>query len=310
MTAPTIYRSTDASAPVLTGEIGKLVALLDACLVNGYGAKAAAGWTKEYSGANYAAYRQGSGLMHYLQVNDTAAQMARVVGYSAMTGILDGTGPFPTEAQVSGGLYVRKSVTASATARPWILFATEQVFYLFVFGNATVFGNFDGGDSHLGFGQLNSFLTGDTAHAFLQAATDTSTTSTTATATRQVLAALGVTGGHYLEAIYTQAGGSATFIKRPQSNLFSQTFSGLGGLAYPDPVSGSLLIEPMVAQEAANSFVRGTLPGLFDIAHVATSFAQFDTFSGKGSLVGTDFMIVRTGTTWAVAIQTTGDWHA
>ena len=42
MTAPTIYRSTDASAPVLTGEVGKLVDLLDACLVNGYGAKSAA----------------------------------------------------------------------------------------------------------------------------------------------------------------------------------------------------------------------------------------------------------------------------
>jgi hypothetical protein len=32
----TIYRSTDSGAPALTGEVNKVVALLDACLVNGY----------------------------------------------------------------------------------------------------------------------------------------------------------------------------------------------------------------------------------------------------------------------------------
>jgi hypothetical protein len=32
----TIYRSTDSGAPALTGEVNKLVLLLDACLVNGY----------------------------------------------------------------------------------------------------------------------------------------------------------------------------------------------------------------------------------------------------------------------------------
>jgi hypothetical protein len=40
-----IYRSTDGSAPVLTGQAGKLTDLLDAILVNGYGSKTAAGWT-------------------------------------------------------------------------------------------------------------------------------------------------------------------------------------------------------------------------------------------------------------------------
>jgi hypothetical protein len=309
MTAPTIYRSTDASAPVLTGEVGKLVALLDACLVNGYGANSAAGWTKSYSSTNYGAYRQGSGLQHYLWVNDSNAQMTRVVGYSAMTGILDGTGPFPTEAQFSAGLYVRKSVTANTTARPWILLATEQTFYLFIFGNATVFGNFDGGDAHLAFGQLVSFLSGDASHAFLMAATDTSTSSTTAAVARQVFPSLGAVGGHFIEASYTQTGGSAAFYKRPQANIYAQTISGNGGVTYPDPVSGSLLIEPMVAQESPSAIARGTFPGLFNVAHASTSFANFDTFAGKGSLVGINFLVIRTGS-YGVVMQTNGDWHA
>ena len=39
----TVYRSDDAGAPNLTGAAGSLIAILDAVLVNGYGAKPAAG---------------------------------------------------------------------------------------------------------------------------------------------------------------------------------------------------------------------------------------------------------------------------
>ena len=45
----TIYRSTDASPPVLNGTAGSLRALLLACLVDGYGAKAAAGWAETFN---------------------------------------------------------------------------------------------------------------------------------------------------------------------------------------------------------------------------------------------------------------------
>lgn len=38
-----VYRWDDASAPTLTGQLGSLITLLDAVLVNGYGSKTAAG---------------------------------------------------------------------------------------------------------------------------------------------------------------------------------------------------------------------------------------------------------------------------
>lgn len=44
-----VYRSTDADAPVLTGEVGTLVSLLDACLVNGYGSVAISSMTRSGS---------------------------------------------------------------------------------------------------------------------------------------------------------------------------------------------------------------------------------------------------------------------
>ena len=53
----TVYRFDDAGAPTLSAAAGALISVLDACLVNGYGAKPAAGWTKAFSGTNQAAYR-------------------------------------------------------------------------------------------------------------------------------------------------------------------------------------------------------------------------------------------------------------
>jgi hypothetical protein len=140
-----IYRSSDASAPSLTGQVGSLVALFDACLVNGYGSQTAAGWTKALTATNKAAYKQNttgannsSGM--YMYVDDTgpgagAAREARVCGFETMSAITPtGTGQFPTSAQSAigvGTLVIRKSTTADATARNWTLIANGQTIYLF-----------------------------------------------------------------------------------------------------------------------------------------------------------------------------------
>lgn len=148
-----VYRSTDASAPVLQGTVGSLIALLDACLVNGYGAKTAAGWTKAFSGVNKGAYRQNasgannSASPMYLYVDDAApgaggAREARLTGFETMTAITPtGTGQFPTAAQSTigvGAVVVRKSTTADTTARAWTLIANGQTLYLFTETGDTV----------------------------------------------------------------------------------------------------------------------------------------------------------------------------
>lgn len=142
-----VYRSTDASAPVLTGSVGALITVLDACLVNGYGSKTAAGWSKALSTTNKAAYQQNATGANnnpapmYLYVDDTgpgagAAREARVCGFETMSAITPtGTGQFPTSAQSAigvGTLVIRKSTTADATARAWTLVANGQTIYLFI----------------------------------------------------------------------------------------------------------------------------------------------------------------------------------
>src|SRR5882724_7747742 len=135
--AVTIYKSTDASAPVLTGQTGSLVALLDAVLVNGYGAKAAAGWTKAFAVANKGSYRMTTvgATGFYLDVDDSGssatlgARSARMRGYETMTAVATGTNPFPVIA-TTAGIQVYKSPTADATARAWILLADDKTFTL------------------------------------------------------------------------------------------------------------------------------------------------------------------------------------
>lgn len=141
-----VYKSTDGSAPVLTGAAGSLVALLDAILVNGYGAKTAAGWTIGFTAANKRAYLQNltganNAAGMYLYVDDSApgaggAREARACGFETMSAITPtGTGQFPTAAQSTigvGTLVIRKSTTADATARAWTCIANGQTIHLFI----------------------------------------------------------------------------------------------------------------------------------------------------------------------------------
>ena len=141
MTTVTIYRSTDRSAPTLEGVNGSLVALLDACLVNGYGSQSAAGWTIAYTTTNKRVYRNSTtdGTGFYLSVDDSGpggggAREARMTGFQAATGIGAGTGQFPTSGQLGigiGAVVCRKSTSADSTVRAWTLIADDTVFYLF-----------------------------------------------------------------------------------------------------------------------------------------------------------------------------------
>src|SRR5574337_1134523 len=107
MAAPTVYRSSDASAPTLSGTAGDLVNVFDKCLVAGYGAKSPAGWSKPYTGSSIAVFRQGGGNLHYLRVQDdgtvptSGAAEAVARGWEVKADANDtvdanNTGPFPS----------------------------------------------------------------------------------------------------------------------------------------------------------------------------------------------------------------------
>src|SRR6266404_9035481 len=93
----TIYTSSDTNGPgLLNGLSGSLIPVLDACLINGYSGKPAAGWTKPIanSGSVYACYQLGSGSKFTLFINDNAGQIqneAYMVGWESITSLCQGT---------------------------------------------------------------------------------------------------------------------------------------------------------------------------------------------------------------------------
>ena len=136
--AVTVYRSDDAGAPTLTGEYGSIITLLDAVLVNGYGAKAAAGWTKEFTGTNQAVYRNsavnGSGTFYQIdngsgQANVSAANLAYVRGASNCTGFDALTEAF------GGSTWIAAKSSAAATVTQWIIVADAHTAMIFVAGS-------------------------------------------------------------------------------------------------------------------------------------------------------------------------------
>lgn len=283
MAAPTVYRSTDTSAPVLDGTAGSLVNLLDKCLVAGYGSQAAAGWTKPFTATNKAVFLPSAG--HYLDVDDSGAgaattQEANVRGYESMTAVATGTAPFPTTAQAaSPGLYVRKSAAADATARDWILAADNRTFHLFILSGDTA-----GRYRALNFGRFYSFQGADTYRSVLlaRAASGTSVTGSShgleSTTAQSVFAA---TSGVYIARTYA---GTGTAVNGGFLGVGSSLWGSPGTGA--NPPDGNIYLSRIFLTEANSAKgLRGYLRGLYQII-TASGLTDGDTFSGAS---GTDF---------------------
>lgn len=136
----TVYRSTDGSAPVFNQSAGSLVVLLDAVLVNGYGAKAAAGWTKQFTAAGgEAVYKMAAGGSDaVLVVKDTAVANVyndgtnRLLAAKSATSTVAYTKPFtfPNVGAAIQSQIIHKPDIGTAGS-DWIMIANNHFFYLF-----------------------------------------------------------------------------------------------------------------------------------------------------------------------------------
>jgi hypothetical protein len=135
-----VYKSTDAGAPTLTGQVGSLIAVLRACLVDGFGSNPPLGWSMPYTDGNNpplrAHFRQApkTGWGQYdLEVKDDGAtsagsdaRFAEAWGWAGATGLAAGDLAFPL--RTGAGMNTRKSATANSTARRWLLVGTDRSF--------------------------------------------------------------------------------------------------------------------------------------------------------------------------------------
>ncbi len=267
---PTVYESTDPGAPQLTGQVGSLIALLDAVLVDGYGVgaehKSGAGWSRAFSAPNVRAYRGSltTGSGYYLQIDDTAsvgnARHGWARGYEAMTSALVGSNPVPTIAHRANGILLPKSTTLDSVARRWRVIANERFVYLFVDtrGAGSLFCWFAG--------DCVSYKPGD-AHAFVVSCVNASSWTGGYSDNPLLLSwmlynyeASPTSCSLYIARSHTGAVGAV-----PCAHFGSLSpgamFGGSGGGAYPSPINQGLVYEPARFNSIAYG-PRGELPGM------------------------------------------------
>jgi hypothetical protein len=282
---------------------------------------ASAGWEKPFSDTNLAAYRSPNveGTRMFLRVNDATAQNARVIGCENMTDINTITNAFPTETQLAGGIWWPNASTTAVTARTWAVVADDRAFYVWV--NSGVTGVWGEGFIY-GFGDFNSFKSGDAYSCFISG-TNTNIVTTTAgntqTLTHTWLAGTTLTT-QYAARSFTALGGSVQTSRKMESFGTADAYSGnTASVVYPNTSDNSLLLSRTLITETVGPNMRGVLPGLLFVPH-ALGVATFSTrqkVDGQGVYAGRKLMafnnvgaIAGTTTTQAAGfIDITGPWR-
>ena len=287
------------------------------------------GWSVAYSGTNQLAFQMGAGNQFFLNVNDNApgagtGKEARVVGYETMSAIGTGTNPFPTVAQSANGLFVRKSTTADATTRSWILVADDRTFYF-----ACIPGDTNLYYHTFGFGDFYSFVSSDPYRTMIMARSteNVGTTFTTGgavdCASRQdgsgdSAGSTGITShqlslGKYAARNYLGAVGAVReglapmkmheIIRGVPSNTQNIHPLGGGGLVYPNTPDGGVVAGTCWMFELgqlSNSSVpnqvmyfRGRFRGLWNWCHIFDTTITPDrtVVSGSGAMAGKSFIL-------------------
>lgn len=293
-------QNTDGSAPALSGTAGALIGVLDFALVT------TAGWEKVYSGTNKAVYRAPTGNRFYLRVDDSAATSARIVSYETMSDVDTGTGPCPTAAQLSGGVYWEKSDTASASARPWFMLIKDGFFHLCIGANGSTPSTWSTYGQWFCYGDFSSNKTGDAYGTFIMG---NITATIYATLSSELVAGLAsVSNGHFLQRDYTSTGGSKTAAKLCQNTISGSITMGDSGQTYPHPVTGGMLASQVYLSEGALAVgVRGKLLGVWNPMHLLT-FGASDTFTGSGAGAGKSFRVLKHNSTRFIVFETSDTW--
>lgn len=277
-------------------------------------------WEKKYAATNKAAYQSQhvESTGHFLRVDDTGTTSARIRGFETMTDVNTGTGPFPTDAQHSGGGYWYKSLGADSNATKWAVFCDERFVLTALspgsssdplntaahsrgFGDPLVLA--PGGDT---WGTLVS-VQGSNSAAALAGAFDTSGSAS-------------ADGASYFPRHFSGLGGGY----RGVSRSFIGALNGTSGMdstlgAAPSSVDGKLRPSRIfVRQYDAGTPPRVVVPGVYYLPHSGTLslLAHGDFLEGSGDLAGRRLMVLSTTSYGAnsppdgcYVVDITGPWR-
>lgn len=250
------------------------------------------GWSNVFDSGDKVVLRPSIGKRMYLRVDDSATIRARAVGYETMSDVDTGTGPFPTAAQMSGGLYWPKSDTSNSTARAWVIIGTERSMFVVVnndsdsgWVNANGYYFMDTKEYRVGGDPYSFLISGAVAATNTSYFTDSSMAST-------------VTGYYSPRAASQASGAVTTGIFCPGTGAGQIGRDGVSmatGVAVA--LSGLRMCPLLLNNGGGGRPTRALMPGLWGAEEAFTylpggGYAHGTTFSGAGILQEKTFMVV------------------
>lgn len=296
MATPTVYLSTDTSAPVLDGtDDNSLCAVLRACLIDGYGTKAAAGWTSPFNdwANNTAVFRPATGNRPFYRIRDDLARDTSTGGEVAMFSMYESMTDLNTGSrQHTTSVYVQRSYAqGSTTARPWMVIADDAGFYVWTHSSNTD-PDFTSSTYHTTLSYFGDVIPADPNDVWGSVALAGSGDGTGSTN----YARFGLTNDYVYDGgaddglqFLRPADGAAT----AEHAIFAHNFGfGDGGCHYlhstyvPAYADGDLLplFPTYLCGFEAREF-RGQLPGIMGLSKRLTTFDTGADLLGDGSLV-------------------------
>lgn len=257
------------------------------------------GWDKVFTSTNTAVYRSAdvTGPRHYLRVDDTDTTAARVRGYESMTDVDTGTGPFPTDAIMTGGGYWWGSSVASSAAVRWKLFADGRVLLLAI---APYSYNSAVNIAALlrGFGDPIALRPGgDNWCTFLSAGGSAISSSPQGSLDGGYPVASSSAGLSAAARAWQGLGGAVEVRPVPLTGGTSASGADAALGAFPSEIDGELKISPMLLAEAGTGKPhRARVPGVWHISQTGAygPLGDGNLLAGAGDLAGRTLMCVAT----------------
>lgn len=280
---------------------------------------APAGWGSIGSG-NVKAYQitDPNGTGCFLRVDDSAARVARVVGYRSMTDVNTGTGPFPTNDQVGGGAHWYRSYYNDGSACSWTLVADSRGFTIGVAGGWQNSGSGNGLYYSYHFGDFSSNKAPDPDACSLNGGVNDFSSSFGSDAELSLVryitlmphwVARGVSGqGNAVQVLRMAATPSSSNTSSMPSGSTSNGYPG-----YPNVADGGLLLAKIQLIETSPATVlRGSLAGIYFVPQAVgpAVFAQRQLTPGSGPLAGRQLMPMIVGPAGIFFLDATGPWRA
>lgn len=287
----TVYQWTDPNAPVLSTAAGGLFPVLDAILVNGYGSKIAAGWTKPFfnSASNTAVYQAPGGVQHYWQIVDLNAWGGVINGYETMSAFNTGTGQIG-----NSGTLIPKNGTNYGPNFPWICFADNRtvIFCGFDFGNIS-----SQAWAGVYFGEYFSVQANNNYRSLLRAYYRGGNLDYLSYLSNSINAA---TPNSFVPRAYTGLGSQVAVAAVGDAAKGNSLGLLKGIVPLPNPEEGGLYLSPIWIADPTTSPANnllGRMRGFWHCLHPNSSIINLQVFTGIGDLSGRSFMALKpTGT--------------